>query len=200
MAAIALAALGIAGAAAGGALSYEQARKQNAAAKASKRSAIEAAGVESRQVRAAARQEAAARLADQQRTRARIAVLAGESGFDPASGDFSSLAEQVNTDASRNFDIIGSNESNQLARVQSGLHANLAAIGSHMSNSLLSTLQGSFTGASAGLQIGQAGVAIDQLGQTKSRAAGPGLVPDPSGSVPIVPSNWTSDYSEFVIP
>lgn len=157
MAEAALVALAIGGAAAGGYTSYESARRQNAASKASQRAARRGAAVQERQLSVQTQAEERRRLLEQQRTAARIRVLSAESGFSPESGDVASLLQQADTDAAANADILRGNLSNNLARVRSGLDADLVSLQARIQNSLLAGFTGSMQGAGVGLQIGQAG-------------------------------------------
>lgn len=160
MAEAALIALAVGGAAAGGYTSYESARKQNAAAKASARAAKTGAAVQERQLTVQTQAEQRRRLLEKQRTMARIRVLGAESGFAAESGDIESLLDQADFDSSTNAEILRGNLSNNLARVRSGLDADLSSLRARIQNSLLSGLTGSLSGAAAGLQIGQAGQQI----------------------------------------
>lgn len=140
----------------GGALSYGQAQEQNRAARRSSSSARRAAGVSEQQVNEAAELEKLKRRRDAERIAGRIRVAAAASGFDTGSGDFITAADQNELDLITDQSIIERNASNQIARIRSGLDADLTQIRSRMVDPLVAAFGGGLQGGMTGLQIGGA--------------------------------------------
>ncbi len=126
-----------------GAVGVAGAVEQNRQADKRDDAARTAADTQTQQLRNQAELEAAKRVREARLLRG--AILARDS----TAGD--ALLDQVDADLALNLGILGQNRDNALARVASGLEADLAS--SQRTNPLLSGLTGGLQGASAGIGI-----------------------------------------------
>ena len=147
--------LAIGGTALGVFSSVDQAQKQNAAAKKSKKAAENAASVQSRQLTEQEAQQRAARIQESRRLRASILAAGGASGFDMSSGDFADAVGASDAFASQDLITLATNLQSNLDRVGSGLDAQLISLNSSRQSVGGSALTGGLAGLSGGLSLGQ---------------------------------------------
>lgn len=141
---------------AGAAASYAQASSQNKAIRNTARLTQAAGAVQARQVSDAAAVESLKRANEAERIKGRLRVAAAAAGLGVEGGSYGDLIQQDNYDAALNQTILETNRRNEVARVQSGVAANLAGLQSHIQNLILSSVGGGVQGAQAGIAIGGA--------------------------------------------
>lgn len=156
--------IAIAAAGAGAGLSFVQAQQQNRAIKKAEEATRRSADVQSRQTNDQASVERQKRLNENAQVKARLSLLAGETGLQ--TGDYSGLFQQAGTDLTTNLDILNQNLRNQLDLISSGRDANLAELGARKQNAFLSTLSGGLSGLQTGLSIASLSNSLGQTGTT----------------------------------
>lgn len=144
--------LSAAGAASGAGLSIANAQAQNKAKKRSEESARTAASVQSKQINEAAALERQKRARESAQIRGRLAAIGSASGADPA-GSYAAIDRQADLNYNSNIDILNTNRQNELARVASGLNANLASLSGQGRNPLLDAFSGGASGLGTGLSL-----------------------------------------------
>lgn len=145
----------LAAAAASASASAYGAYQQNQNVKKAKKSANEAAAINVRQLDQQASVERMKREQESQRIKAaiRVASTAAGGGFDGSS--YSALVTQTEIDRTTNTAIADRSQDNNLARIASGLNANLNELDSRRQNVLVSGLMGGIQGAQAGFGLAQ---------------------------------------------
>ena len=133
-------------------VSMRNQQQQNRSARRAGDAAAEAASVQSKQIKNQATVEKAKLRNQAEMIRGRIRAAAASSGF-VNDGTFQTLDEQVTTDTNLNTQIINQNVRNNIARVQSGLQADLASLSARISSPILSAFSGGLQGAATGLSI-----------------------------------------------
>lgn len=133
-------------------ISLRNQQQQNRSARRAGDAAAEAASVQTKQIQDQASLEKMKLRNQAAMIRGRIRAAAAQAGF-VNDGTFQTLDEQVTTDTNLNTQIIAQNARNNIARVQSGLQADLANLSSRISSPILSAFTGGLQGASAGLSI-----------------------------------------------
>lgn len=144
--------LSAAGAASGAGLSIVNAQAQNKAKKRSEESARLAAATQSKQINDAAAIERQKRARESAQIRGRIAAVGAASGADPA-GSYAALDRQAEFEYGTNIDILNTNRQNELARVASGLNANLTSLSAQGRNPILDAFAGGTSGFGTGLSL-----------------------------------------------
>lgn len=144
--------IGGASAAASGGLALVNAAEQNKAKKRSEDSARTAAAVQSKQINEAAALERQKRARESAQIRGRLAAVGSASGADPA-GSYAALDRQAGFEFNTNIDILNTNRQNELARVASGLNANLTSLSAQGRNPFLDAFAGGASGLGTGLSL-----------------------------------------------
>ena len=158
--------LALGGSALGTFSSVEQARKQNAAAKKSEKAANNAAAVQAKQLTEQEAQQRAQRIQEARRLRASLLAAGGASGFDLSSGDFTDSVGASDAYAAQDLDTLATNLQSNLARVYSGLDAQLISIDASKRSVGGDALVGGLSGLSGGLSLGQN---VDSILNAKTR-------------------------------
>lgn len=187
-AAIASLVIGGATAATTGYMSYEAARRQNAAIRKGQEHAKRAAELQRQQVSQAAAIERQKHIDEAQRVTGRIRVAAASADVGLAS--FEGLETQAMIDAGKNIRIIDTNQANAIRRIESGYQADFDRLNANISNSILQAFMGGMQGYATGLQIGQAttstvraiGAGDDGSGNGGGRRRGVTPLTTPEGS------------------
>jgi hypothetical protein len=145
----------IAAAAASASASAYGAYQQNQNVKKAKKSANEAAAINTRQLDEQAAVERMKREQESQRIKAaiRVASTAAGAGFEQSS--YSALVTQTEFDRTTNEAIADRGVDNNLARIASGLRANMNELDSRRQNVLVSGILGGIQGAQAGFGLAQ---------------------------------------------
>lgn len=164
-------------------MSAAQAIQQNRAINKAKEANRNAADVQKKQLVDVAAVEKAKREKEAAALRGRIAALSGESGI--AIDAYSGLFQQVNTDLASNLDILTQNLTNEQARVESGLAANLAELNTRRVNPLFAGIQGGLQGAQTGLSIANLGSVLGTGGAATGSQTVNGVTYGPNFVGPI---------------
>lgn len=159
------AALAIGGTLFGGATSAMQARSQNRAISRAASSQQNAARTQAQQLSNQSSVEKLRRQREAAQIRGRLRVAAGEAGVG-LGGTTAALMRQADSDEQLNVNMIDQNTRNQLARINTGLAANVTSLSSQIRSPILDAFAGGVGGFQTGLSLGQAGTSFQQLGNT----------------------------------
>lgn len=155
-AAVAISAIAAAGSAAA---AHQASVKQNKAAKAAAKTAQEAAARQAAQIKSAAKVEKGKAIQTAEQVIGRVRVAAAGAGFEDA-GSYQAFIRQAAADAETNVNIIDRNANNAVARVQSGLDADLTQLNSRIVSPVLAAFTAGLSGANSGLAISNAAMRL----------------------------------------
>lgn len=165
-------------AAAGAALAAQQAAEQNKAARRSAESATRAAAEQNKQLAQRASLERQKNINQSEQIMGRLRVSSADAGIGMG-GTTSALTEQAAYDAALNDLIIRRNTQNDMARVLSGLDAQVTSLKGSVHNPLIAGFAGGLQGYTAGRGIS---TGLSGLGSGSSIPAATNtgaVVPDP---------------------